>query len=155
MIKDLPEGPQAEAKRQAYQRYAEARQKLMMRDADVARLIGVSRTYFSDWKSGKTSPSLPKLKKIAEIVKLSPDYLLGLTGDQQKPDSLSDKSSVPAAVEEEIYSMNEKQVDEAANAESPYIRMLLAAALNASDHDIAMVTDILLRLSEGSGRRQA
>lgn len=43
----------------------------------VARDLKMSATTFSDWKSGKSSPKLEKLKKIAAYFGVPPEYFFG------------------------------------------------------------------------------
>lgn len=49
----------------------------------LAESIGASTGNISDWKSGKSSPSIDALPKIAEFLNCSVDYLLGLTENPQ------------------------------------------------------------------------
>lgn len=45
--------------------------------------IGVSEGNISDWKSGRSSPSIEVLPKIANFFDCSVDYLIGRTDNQQ------------------------------------------------------------------------
>jgi len=42
----------------------------------VSKDIGISPTVFSDWKSGKSSPKIDKLQKIAVYFDVSIEYFL-------------------------------------------------------------------------------
>lgn len=42
----------------------------------VAKATGLSPTVFSDWKSGKSSPKVDKLKKIADYLDIPLDELI-------------------------------------------------------------------------------
>lgn len=53
----------------------------------VAKDTGISPTVFSDWKSGKSSPKIDKIKKIADYLNVSIDFLLGKSDAPQTPDS--------------------------------------------------------------------
>ena len=55
----------------------------------VAKETGISPTVFSDWKSGKSFPKIDKIKKIANYLNISEDYLLG-------------KSDSPYALDEQL-----------------------------------------------------
>ena len=50
-----------------YEKYVELRDKMGISDYQVAKEAGINRSTFSDWKSGRSIPKLPKLKKIADF----------------------------------------------------------------------------------------
>lgn len=54
-------------------RQARERAKLMQDEA--AEMIGVSKQTLSKWENGKTEPKASQVHKIAEIYKISADYL--------------------------------------------------------------------------------
>ena len=47
-----------------------------LKNADVARATGISNMTLSDWKRGKSVPKSDKMRKIAEYLKVSVDYLM-------------------------------------------------------------------------------
>ena len=47
-----------------------------LKNADVARATGISNMTLSDWKRGKSVPKADKMKKIAEFLNVSVDYLM-------------------------------------------------------------------------------
>lgn len=49
--------------------------------------IGVSTGNISDWKSGRSSPNIEVLPKIADYLNCSVDYLLGRTDNPQAHES--------------------------------------------------------------------
>lgn len=49
----------------------------------VSKATGISTGSLSDWKNGRSSPKIDKLKKIADYFGVSVDYLLG--GNEEKP----------------------------------------------------------------------
>lgn len=51
-----------------YESYAIMRDMEGMKDADVAKQTGISRSTFSEWKSGRSEPKIDKLYKIANII---------------------------------------------------------------------------------------
>ena len=53
----------------------------------VAKATGISTGSLSDWKNGRSSPKVEKLKKIADYFGVSVDYLLG---NEEKPAVKSD-----------------------------------------------------------------
>lgn len=52
-----------------------------LRYADVARGAGVHYSIITDWKSGRTTPKIDKLQKIADFFGVSVNYLM--TGKQE------------------------------------------------------------------------
>ena len=58
----------------------EVYQKLLdekgLKNADVARATGISNMTLSDWKRGKSVPKSDKMRKIAEYLNVSVDYLM-------------------------------------------------------------------------------
>ena len=53
-----------------YENYAKLRDEQGLSDYGIAKLIGVSRSVFSDWKSGRHSPSKTSRHKIAKALDL-------------------------------------------------------------------------------------
>ena len=51
-----------------YKEYAKYRDEKKMKDAEVARRTNIPPSTFSDWKSGRCSPKLDKMAKIAEAL---------------------------------------------------------------------------------------
>lgn len=45
----------------------------------LSKIIGLNKTFLTDWKSGKANPSVDALSKIADYFHVSVDYLLGRT----------------------------------------------------------------------------
>lgn len=60
----------------SFDRYEKMRIKGGFSNSEVARLSGVPKSTFSDWKSGKSKPKLPKLTKIATALGCSPGDLM-------------------------------------------------------------------------------
>lgn len=50
-----------------------------VKQLQLSKVIGVSQGNISDWKSGRSTPSIEALVKIAEYFNVSVDYLLGYT----------------------------------------------------------------------------
>jgi len=50
---------------------------------DVARLLNVAESTVSQWVSGKRLPDLPTAAKLASLLNVSADYLMGRTDDPQ------------------------------------------------------------------------
>lgn len=60
-----------------------------LKQIDVANLIGVGSGSMSSWSSGKSIPRQGSLDKLAELLNVSPDWLLN--GDEPKPVLSSDQ----------------------------------------------------------------
>lgn len=59
-----------------YEEYARLRDLLGLKDADVAKATGLSRSTLSQWKAGKNSPKAAALLKIANCIKVPVDWLI-------------------------------------------------------------------------------
>lgn len=64
----------------AYERYCELRDRKGCKDSDVAKGSNIPKSTFSDWKAGRYIPKQEKLKKIADFLNVSVDYLM--TGEE-------------------------------------------------------------------------
>lgn len=60
-----------------YERYSKIRESRGLKDKNVADAIGITRSTFSDWKSGRCAPKLDKLTKIANFLQVSLSDLTG------------------------------------------------------------------------------
>lgn len=58
---------------------------------ELSEAIGVSTGNISDWKSGRSSPSIEVLPKIANYFSVSTDYLLGLDEHQKEISAETEK----------------------------------------------------------------
>lgn len=72
-------------------RIAHAREFRGMTQAALAQEIGVEAGTISQWETDRSKPSPSKLKRLAEILDVSGDYLLGLTAQR--------KNRLPSGVE--------------------------------------------------------
>ena len=59
-----------------YEIYCQIRDAAGCKDADVSKATGISKSTFSDWKSGRSKPKQEKLQKIADYFGVSVDYLM-------------------------------------------------------------------------------
>lgn len=59
-----------------YERYVELRDKKGVSDYKVAKETGISKSTFSDWKSGRSKPKIDKLISIANYFGVSVDELI-------------------------------------------------------------------------------
>ena len=58
-----------------YEIYCKLRDEHGLKDADVVRQTGITKSTFSDWKSGRSKPKNDKLQKIADFFGVTVDYL--------------------------------------------------------------------------------
>ena len=59
-----------------YEIYQKLLDEKGLKNADVARATGISNMTLSDWKRGKSVPKSDKMRKIAEYLNVSADYLM-------------------------------------------------------------------------------
>ncbi len=57
-----------------YEKYCKLRDKKCIKDADVAKATGITKSTFSDWKSGRSKPKNEKLQKIADYFEVPLEY---------------------------------------------------------------------------------
>lgn len=60
-----------------YPRYASIRDSHGLRDYDVAQASGVPASTISDWKRGLSQPTVEKLIKIARVLGVTVEELVG------------------------------------------------------------------------------
>lgn len=82
-----------------YERYCEIRNQKGLKDADVARLSGVTKSTFSDWKKGLYQPKREKLIKIADALGVSLEYLMN--GEDVEWDPAGQKIDYTISLSEE------------------------------------------------------
>ena len=70
-----------------YEIYCKLRDSKGTKDADVAKATGITKSTFSDWKSGRSQPKKEKLQKIAEFFGVTVDYLMTGNEDSKKEES--------------------------------------------------------------------
>lgn len=87
-----------------YEIYCKLRDDRGLKDADVVKATGITKSTFSDWKSGRSKPKQDKLQKIADFLSVSVDYLM--TGQEKEDDRyyLNDET---AQVAQEIFENKE------------------------------------------------
>lgn len=59
-----------------YQRYTELRDKKGVTDYRVSEDTGISRSTFTDWANGRSSPKIEKLMKLAEYFGVNLEYFI-------------------------------------------------------------------------------
>ena len=59
-----------------YKKFKELLEKTNKTSYQVAKETGISQTAFSNWKSGRSMPSLESIKKLADYFGVSIEYFL-------------------------------------------------------------------------------
>lgn len=59
-----------------YDRYKKIRDEKGVTDYKVAESTGITKSTFSDWKTGRSCPKIDKLKKIADYFEVPLEYFL-------------------------------------------------------------------------------
>lgn len=74
-----------------YDIYCKLRDAKKVKDADVVKATGITKSTFSDWKSGRSKPKPEKLQKIADYFGVTLDYLTGNAPTSSWQPTLTDK----------------------------------------------------------------
>ena len=124
-----------------YEIYCKLRDKRGVRDADVSKATGISKSTFSDWKSGRSNPKNEKLKKIADYFGVTIKYLMTGKEDssEQKITSVSPERALDIEVEHDVDVMIEKLK----NGEEVVFRF---NGDTAGDEDMELIKSSLMNL---------
>lgn len=114
-----------------YEKYCYLRDTKGVRDAQVAKATGITRSTFTDWKNGRSEPKKEKLQRIADYFGVSVDFFLGVGISQQ--DSGYYINNETAKMAQEIF-------------EDSDLRTLFDAARDCKPEDLKMAADLLKRL---------
>lgn len=109
-----------------YLRYCEIRDLRGFKDANVAFGTGINKSVFSEWKNGKSQPKADKLKKIADFLDTTIDYIL--TGDTLTAEGTYTNPETEKLARE-IY-------------ENPDLRLLVNATKDATPEDLRKLVEI-------------
>ena len=74
-----------------YEIYCKLRDEKSLKDADVVRGTGITKSTFSDWKNGRSEPKRDKLQKIADYFGVTIDYLMTGKEPEKKEPTLTSK----------------------------------------------------------------
>ena len=111
-----------------YENYCRLRDSKGVKDADVSRATGITKSTFTDWKTGRSAPKAEKLQKIAEYFGVSVDYFT--TGEEPKaPYYLNDDTRELAQF---LF-------------ENPEYRVLFDASRKVKKEDIEFVKELIDR----------
>ena len=70
-----------------------ARELAGLTQEKLAEIIGVSRTAVVRWESGETVPTVDHLIEMTSVLKVSADYLLGISDTDQVTSTLMEMAS--------------------------------------------------------------
>lgn len=59
-----------------YQKYEELRDTMNVTDYQVAKDTGVTKSTFTDWKTGRSRPKIDKIARIAEFFNVSINFFV-------------------------------------------------------------------------------
>jgi transcriptional regulator with XRE-family HTH domain len=62
------------------------REEKGLKQIDIAKMLGVSRTTYTQYETEKSEPDLATVAKLAEFFDTTTDYLLGNSDDPHPPD---------------------------------------------------------------------
>lgn len=88
-----------------YEIYCKLRDAKGCKDADVALTTGITKSTFSDWKSGRSNPKNDKLQKIADFFDVTLEYLM--TGRDNTPHTIAAHFDGDEYTEEELDKIKE------------------------------------------------
>ena len=113
-----------------YEIYERLIKELGLTTYRVAMDTGIAQSVFSAWKSGKSSPKPDKLKKIADRLHVSVDYLMGDIEEEEQKYYVDEES---ARIAQKI-------------RENPGLRILFDAAEDVPPKDLEVVAEMINRL---------
>ncbi len=105
-------------------RMAELRDKCGLTQEQLGRSIGVSQTCVWNWERGRTFPRGPSLRKLAQTLETSSEFLesgAGIVGASNRP---GDAGHTPPALGDVILQAK-KQIAAAAGAQVSQVRILI------------------------------
>lgn len=111
-----------------YEIYCALRDEKGVKDKTVADAVGITRSTFSDWKSGRSEPKADKMIRIAEYFGVSYSYLMGLTPERNTPEGLIDLTPTIDLIVQAKEEENEPNLNEIENAVNLYERYKSAPA---------------------------
>ena len=68
------------------ERLKELRKQAHLTQVELAKLLGIGQSSYADWERGKKKPTQENLVKIAQVLNVSIDYLVG--NSEEKTDEL-------------------------------------------------------------------
>lgn len=116
-----------------YEIYCKLRDDRGLKDSDVSKATGITKSTFSDWKNGRSKPKDEKLLKIAEFFNVTLDYLR--TGENSNS--------------QDGYYLNDETAEMAQKLfENKNLRVLFDAAVDATPEDLETTYNMLMALKK-------
>lgn len=94
-----------------YENYVTVRDEKGLRDADVAKMSGITKSTFVDWKNGRSQPKQEKLKRIADCLDVTVEFLR--TGSKEE---ITTREKRLIAYFRGLSAANQKVIENAARA---------------------------------------
>lgn len=123
-----------------YEIYCQIRDAAGCKDADVSKATGISKSTFSDWKSGRSKPKQEKLQKIADYFGVSVDYLM--TGKNSSNIKVIDENENIVVLDDEALELIDSL------RKNPEMRMLFSVSKKATKEDIIKAVKIIEALRD-------
>lgn len=110
----------------------------------VAKATGVSQSTLSDWKTGKSVPRNPTMKKIADHFGVSVSYLKGESEQQEKPaDQMADGQEETIQIAEKIKKASPKlkkfiidALEHGAEPSADYVKVKITCPIDGTEQVI-------------------
>lgn len=99
-----------------YERFSELLKAKCLKVSDICKITGISSGTMTDWKKGRYIPKADKIRKIADALDTSVEYLMN-GSEKEKPVIVDDDE--------------QKKVLEMFNSASPEIRAAVLAVLKS------------------------
>ena len=117
-----------------YERFLQLLQKHGVTPYKVSKEAGVTQTSLSNWKSGRSTPSVKTLQKIADYFGVSIGYL---TGTEEAEPNAVDKENNPIVLDDEALELLEELKTR------PEMRTLFSVSKKATKEDILKAVKII------------
>lgn len=117
-----------------YERFEQLLQKHGVTPYKVSKEAGVTQTSLSNWKSGRSTPSVKTLQKIADYFDVSIGYL---TGTEEEEPNAVDKENNPIVLDDEALELLEELKTR------PEMRTLFSVSKKATKEDILKAVKII------------
>ena len=114
--------------------------RLVAKMLTFQKATGISKSTFSDWKSGRSKPKQEKLQKIADYFGVSVDYLM--TGKNSSNIKVVDENNNIVVLDDEALEL----IDSLRS--NPEMRMLFSVSKKATKEDIIKAVKIIEALKD-------
>ena len=79
---------------------------------NLTDFLGLKKTTFTSWKSGKNTSYTKHIGEIAEFFNVSTDYLLGKSEQKEKTAATDDLSAIKQKILNNCTNLSEKELDD-------------------------------------------